>query len=97
MSAGTGLTVEQMESQLATRASDDEAFRNELMDSPRRTIEAEFNIRIRPSYDVKVTLDHANQPKLLVERREDASELSDADLESVAGGILTWPLPPDWP
>jgi hypothetical protein len=72
-------------------------FRKELLDSPRRAIETEFNIRIRPTYDVKVALDESNRPRLTLARRDDASELSDADLDSVAGGVLTWPLPPDWP
>ncbi|MCW5978054.1 MAG: hypothetical protein KIT09_08240 [Bryobacteraceae bacterium] len=97
MSGAENLTVEQMEARLASRTGSDEAFRSELVNHPRRTLESEFNIKIRPAYDVKVTLDASNRPRVVVARRENSTELSDADLESVAGGALTWPLPPDWP
>jgi hypothetical protein len=94
VSGGAKLTVEQIESHLSSKTDHDPVFRAELLSDPRRTIEVEFHIRIRPAYDVQVTFDGANRPHVKIERREDSSELSDADLESVAGGTV-WPLPPD--
>lgn len=96
MSSVENLTVEQMESRLASRTSEDEVFRIELVNHPRRVLEEEFNIKIRAAYDVTVTLDASNRPRVELARRADSAELSDADLESVAGGV-SWPLAPDWP
>ena len=94
MSGDHTLTVEVMESRLANKIHADEAFKAELVHSPRSTIEAEFSIKILPIFDIAVNFDDADSPQIVLTRRTGNSELSEEELESVAGGG-TWPVGPD--
>jgi hypothetical protein len=82
-----------METRLATRTSHDEAFKTELANFPRKAIEGEFNIKILPIYSIAVTFDETSRPQIVLTRRE-TSELTDEELDFVAGGS-SWPLGPD--
>ena len=80
---------QQLEQQLIERAMKDESFRKQLIENPGATIEAETDIKIPETMNIRVLEEdpktfylvlpftHGNTPEM---------ELTEAELESVAGG-----------
>jgi hypothetical protein len=72
-----------------TRASTDPAFRRELLTDPRTAIYQAFGVRIPPQLRVHFVEKSADVDALIVlpDLRDPSGELSDRDLEAVAGGL----------
>jgi hypothetical protein len=71
-----------------SRASLDPAFRRALLTEPRAAIDAAFGIRIPPDLRVQFIEKGPEVDALIVlpDLRDPSGELSERDLESVAGG-----------
>ena len=74
----------QIENQLIDKASHDTAFRQALISDPRAAIEKEFGITIPGSLKLQVIEECADRLCLVLPAAQ--GELSDLELESVAGG-----------
>ena len=80
----------EIERKLIHRSVEDESFRRRLLDDPRATVEQELETRLPESVEVRVVEETQDTiylvlPATLTAGREGA-ELSDQQLESVAGG-----------
>ena len=81
-------TREQIESNLIAKAWENESFKQQLISSPKSAI-AEAGISLPGSIEVKVIEETANTFYLVIPRQPSKDgELSEAELETVAGGIL---------
>jgi len=82
-------TQKQLQQQIIEKAMKDEHFRKQLIENPKLTLEQEFGMRLPDSVNVIVLEEEAQTSYLVLPPNPAAgtvSELSDADLESVAGG-----------
>jgi hypothetical protein len=91
MSEGSGR--EQMERRLIEKSLEDEAFRQRLVEDPKGAVEEELGTRLPEDVRV-VTVEETQETIYLVlpstpTAGGEGGELSDKDLESVAGGS-TW-------
>jgi len=82
------------ESELITRATKDDAFRQRLLDNPKLVLQEQLGsgATLPDDLDVKVVEEQAGTFYLVLPPRQvETGELSDADLEKVAGGtgVLT--------
>ena len=100
-SRGGGSRVE-WERSLIQRSLEDEEFRQRLLDDPKGTMEHELGSRLPESVEVRVVEESADTIYLVLPSASplgEGVELSDQDLEQVAGGVgerteLTDCLPP---
>ena len=78
----------EMQAQLIERATRDPEFRRELIDDPRAVIQREFGIDVPDSVDIRVVEESPTTSYLVLPAVQAATgqELSDEDLEAVAGG-----------
>lgn len=76
----------QLESRLIAKAWEDEAFKEKLMTSPRSTIEQELGHALPEGLKLQVLEESADTLYLVIPRNPDTEELSDLELEAVAGG-----------
>ena len=92
---GGGNAVEQqvqrrneMQAQLVERASRDQAFRQELLADPRAVIEREFGLAVPEGVQVRVVEETPTTAYLVLPPAlaRPGQELSDQELEAVAGG-----------
>jgi len=70
----------------------DEYFRNQLLENPKSTLEQLFGMKVPDSVTIKVIEEDAQTLYLVLPPNSVAgkvSEISDADLKSVAGGTST--------
>lgn len=74
----------EIEQQLTERAQRDPSFRQRLLRDPRGTLAGEFSITIPSSIRLQVLEEDANNLMLVLPSA--SGELSDVELESVAGG-----------
>jgi hypothetical protein len=75
--------------QLIEKVLKDEAFRNALVTSPRETLEDEYKIKIPDDFKIHVLEEDVNTIYLVLPPRtilEKSDELSEAELQTVAGG-----------
>ena len=87
-SAGGGRRTE-VDRRLVQRSLEDEDFRQRLLDDPKGTIEQELGSRLPESIEVRALEESAQTIYLVLPVRSadlQTGELSDEDLEEVAGG-----------
>ena len=94
MSEGSGRA--QMERRLVERSLHDEDFRRRLLEDPRATVEQELATRLPEDVEVRAVEETADTIYLVLPSSSplvgEGGELSDRELEAVAGGELafTW-------
>ena len=81
---------EQMERRLVEKSLQDESFRQELLADPRAAVEQELGTRLPEDVRVVAVEETADTAYLVLPLRstdgQEAGELSDQELEAVAGG-----------
>ena len=81
---------EQVESGLVERSLEDEDFRRRLLEDPKATVEHELGARLPEDVQVRVVEETADTIYLVLPSAsphgDEGGELSDQDLEAVAGG-----------
>src|SRR5688572_5274273 len=87
-------TRHEIEAELIERAAKDEAFRRALVDDPRGTLEREVGVRVPEGISLTVREESPTTLYLVLPSapRREGGELSDTELEGVAGGcsLETW-------
>jgi hypothetical protein len=81
------------EQRIRARAESDPAFRAELLDNPRKALEAELGVQIPERVSVRVHEESLSEVHLVLPASQE--DLSDADLELVAGGAAWGECPDD--
>lgn len=80
------MTRKEIEEQIITRAWQDESFKQELLSNPKAAFEKE-GIPLPEGIEVRVAEESPNTFYLVLPvKPSEAAELSESDLESVAGG-----------
>jgi hypothetical protein len=94
--ASSGSSRAEVERRMINRSMEDEEFRQRLLDDPKGTIEQELGSRLPEGVEVRVLEESAQTIYLVLPSASPLGqgELSDQDLEAVAGGG-TWSLQPD--
>ena len=83
-------TRRELEANLIAKAWQDEAFKQQLLDNPKSAI-AEAGISLPENIEVEAILETSNKFYLVIPQPPThQEELSDKELESVAGGIVGW-------
>jgi Nitrile hydratase, alpha chain len=88
-SGGGGSSRAEVERRLIERSLEDEEFRQRLLADPRAAIEQELGSRLPESIEVRVVEESADTIYLVLPSRSadaQGSELSDRELDAVAGG-----------
>jgi hypothetical protein len=84
-----------LELKLVAKAWQDDAFRQQLLDTPRATIQQELGIELPEDVEVKIFEEQPDQAYVLLPQKptrldqatiRESEELSDESLEGVAGG-----------
>ena len=89
MSEATGGGRAEMERRLIQRSLQDESFRQRLLKDPRATVEQELGVQLPADVQVQVVEETADTIYLVLPSASptgEVGELSDLDLEAVAGG-----------
>lgn len=86
-------TRSEAERRIRERAVSDSEFREQLNEDPRSAIEAEFGIPVPSDVTIHVHQESMTELHLVIPTAQD--ELSDADLELVAGGGCYGDCPDD--
>ena len=84
----------ELEEKLIVKALKNEAFRKQLIDNPKVIIEQEMRMKIPESILIKIVEEDPQTIYLVlpyVPEREEGTELSEIEMENVAGGFSTWP------
>lgn len=78
--------------QVMDRVRSDSDFRNRLLQDPKAAIQEQLGIPVPASVTVRVIEEQPGEVVLVLPARgiESGTQLSDTDLESVAGGADTW-------
>ena len=72
------------------RSKTDSEFRQKLLDTPREVLEAELDIALPEDFDIRFVENMgADLTVVLPDRAEPNDELSDDDLDHVAGGAVS--------
>jgi hypothetical protein len=90
--AGGGSRAE-MERSIVQRSLEDEEFRQRLLDDPKAAVEQELGTQLPEDVEVSVVEESAQTIYLVLPSASplgESGELSDEELEVVAGGSNTW-------
>ncbi|HVN75727.1 MAG TPA: NHLP leader peptide family RiPP precursor [Thermoanaerobaculaceae bacterium] len=88
--------AEALRRRLLDRAASDAEFRRALLARPKATVEREFEVTLDPRLEIHVVEETAERICLVLPARARAgegAELSDGDMENVAGGAMPEPIP----
>jgi Nitrile hydratase, alpha chain len=86
VSNNNGMTREEIEERLIAKAWQDPAFKQELISSPKDTI-AKEGISLPNTIEVRVVEENANTLYFVIPAQPNSTEeLSEAELEAIAGG-----------
>jgi hypothetical protein len=91
MSEGSGRT--EMERRLIEKSLEDESFRQRLLDDPKAAVEQELGTRLPEGVQVRAVEETAQTIYVVLPSSSPlggTSELSDQDLEAIAGGGATF-------
>ena len=90
--SGSGSTRAEMERRLINRSMEDEDFRQRLLDDPKATVEQELATQLPEGVEVRVVQESAQTIYLVLPSASPLGqgEISDQDLEQVAGGGTVW-------
>ncbi len=83
----------EVERTLVQRSLEDDSFRQRLLDDPKGTVEQELGSRLPEGVEVRVVEESAQTIYLVLPSASaegEGGELSDEELEAVAGGSWTW-------
>lgn len=79
----------EMQDLLAKFSTENDEYREALLKNPRAVVQEQFKIEIPESVTIKVIQESADTVYVVLPHVvEEGAELSDADLEMVAGGFL---------
>ena len=91
MSEGSGRA--EMERRLIVKSLEDESFRQRLLEDPKAAVEQELGTRLPEDVQVRAVEETADTIYLVLPSSSPlggARELSDLDLEAIAGGGTVW-------
>jgi Nitrile hydratase, alpha chain len=94
--SGAGGGRAEVERTIVQRSIEDEEFRQRLLDDPKGTLEQELGNRLSESTEVRVVEESADTIYLVLPSASvvgEGGELSDQELEAVAGGLSSWDEP----
>ncbi len=89
------MTRNELEAKLVAHAWQDEAFKQELISNPRAAIERELGQKVSESTNFRVLEEADNTFYLVLPKKPSMDELSEEQLEAVAGGWCKDELTPD--
>ena len=82
-------TWKELEEQLVAKAIKDDNYRQELVSNPRAAVEQQLGYALSPQVQIQVIEHDPETVYLLLPKKEESSaELSDEQLDSVAGGAF---------
>ncbi|MBD2530121.1 NHLP leader peptide family natural product precursor [Nostoc flagelliforme FACHB-838] len=80
------MTRNELEAKLVAHAWQDEAFKQELISNPRAAVEREIGQKVPESTDIRVLEETGNTIYFVLPKKPSIDELSEEQLEAVAGG-----------
>lgn len=89
------MTRNELEAKLVAHAWQDEAFKQELISNPRAVLEREIGQEVPESTDIRVLEETGNTLYLVIPKKPSIDELSEEQLEAIAGGWCGEALKPD--
>ncbi len=81
------ITRNELEAKLVAQAWKDEAFKQELISNPKVVLERELGQKMPESTDIQVLEETGNAFYIVLPQKPSVDELSEEQLEAVAGGI----------
>lgn len=78
--------------EIALKASTDETFKKALMEDPVKVVETKLKAKLPKNFKITVLEEKPDELFIVIPQKSGA-ELSDAQLESVAGGGVCWKNP----